>query len=446
MYRKIEKFFKFKELNTDLKTEITSGFITFIAMSYIIFVNPAILSKAGMDFNSVFLATCLSAGLTTILMGLFTNYPIALASGMGENIFFTYIVCLGLKVPYQIALGCVFIEGLLFIFLTLIKIREAILDSIPKSIRYGIASGIGLLIGFIGFKDAGFIKSNPSTFISLASIDNPAQILSIFSLLIISIFMARKIKFAMLLGVFISCIFGILFGIIKYQGLISFPFSNFSTFMKMDILGALNFRFFSVIFVFLFMDVFDTVGTLAGLAELGGFVKNGKIPKANRVLLFDAIGTCLGASLGTSTVTSYIESASGIANGAKSGFTSVVVGFLFLISIFFSPIVSAISGGYKVSENVFLYPITAPILIIVGMLMLKSISKIDWDDYTEFIPAFIATIVIPFSFSISTGIALSFISYAILKLFSKRAKEVSWLVYLLAIIFLIRFIFLKILY
>jgi AGZA family xanthine/uracil permease-like MFS transporter len=194
------------------------------------------------------------------------------------------------------------------------------------------------------------------------------------------------------------------------------------------------------------MDVFDTVGTLAGLAELGGFVKNGKIPKANRVLLFDAIGTCLGASLGTSTVTSYIESASGIANGARSGFTSVVVGFLFLISIFFSPIVSAISGGYKVSENVFLYPITAPILIIVGMLMLKSISKIDWDDYTEFIPAFIATIVIPFSFSISTGIALSFVSYAILKLFSKRAKEVSWLVYLLAIIFLIRFIFLKILY
>ncbi len=440
----LERFFKLKELNTNLRTEIIAGLTTFMTMAYIIFVNPAIISQAGIDFASAIMATSLSAAFSTILMGLYTNYPIALAAGMGQNTFFTYTVCLGMGISWQVALGCVFIEGILFILLTLSKIRQAIVEAIPFSLRSGIAAGIGLLIALVGLKEGGLIVTHPSTLLGLGEITHPVPILTFLGLIVSAVLLAKNIKGALLLGILFTTFIGIPLGIVKYQGIVSLPPSLNFTFMKMDILGALKLGLVSIIFVFLFMDLFDTVGTVAGLAELGGFIKNGKFPGLKKVMLVDAIGTCIGASLGTPTVTSYVESSAGIASGGRSGLSSIITGMGFLVATFFYPLVQMVGGGYRMPGGEILHPITAPALIIVGCLMGNSLSKIKWSDYTEAIPAFIAAIMIPFTFSIATGIAFGFISYAALKLLSARAKEVSWLIYILAIIFILRFLYLKI--
>jgi AGZA family xanthine/uracil permease-like MFS transporter len=423
--------------------EIIAGLTTFMTMAYIIFVNPAMISKTGMDFGSAMMATCISAAVATILMGLWVNYPIALAAGMGENAFFTYTVCLTMGISWPVALGCVFIEGIIFIILTLLKIRQALMDAIPAAIRYGIACGIGMLIAFVGLIDAGLVVKHEGTLVTLGNLLSRPTVLAIFGLIITGALLIKNVRGAMLWGILITAIIGIPLGVIKYQGITSMPPSMAPTFMKMDVLGALKLGLVTVIFVFLFMDIFDTVGTLAGVGELGGFMKNGKLPRAGKAMFVDAVGTCVGAACGTPTVTSYIESAAGIASGGRSGLASVVTGLVFFAALFFSPLIKMIGGGYQTSTGAILNPVTAPALIIVGSMMLHSVTKINWQDYSESIPAFLVIIMMPLTFSIATGIAMGFISYAALKLFSGRGKEVSWLVYLLAALFILRFVYLK---
>ena len=443
MKHALENFFKLKDLNTNIRTEIIAGFTTFMTMAYIIFVNPAMISQTGMDFGSAMVATCISAAVATIVMGLYANYPIALAPGMGENAFFTYIVCITMGISWQTALGCVFIGGIIFIILTLTSTRQLLMEAIPSSIRYGIASGVGIFIAFIGIIDAGLVKAHPSTIVTIGDIVSLPSLLAMFGLIITGVLLVKKIKGAILWGILITALAGMFLGVVRYQGFVSMPPSMAPTFLKMDIMGALNMGFLSVIFIFLFMDMFDTVGTLAGVAEIGGFMKGGKLPRSGKALFSDALGTCVGAACGTPTVTSYIESASGIAAGGRSGLTSVVTGLVFLAALFFSPLIKMIGGGYLTDSGVLLHPVTAPSLIIVGSMMLQSITKIDWKDYTESIPAFLTILIIPFTFSIATGIAFGFISYSALKLFTGRGREVSWLVYLLSILFILRFLYLK---
>jgi len=443
MRKFIEDFFKLKELNTNIRTEVVAGLTTFMAMAYIIFVNPAMISKTGMDFGAAMMATCISAAVATILMGLYVNYPIALAAGMGENAFFTYTVCLTMGISWQVALGCVFIEGIIFILLTLTKIRQAIIDAIPSAIRYGIACGIGLLIAFVGLIDAGVVKGHPATLVTLGDVTGIAPILAIIGLIVTCVLLVKNIRGAILWGILITAIIGMFLGVVKFQGLVSMPPSMLPTFMKMDILGAMKMGLITIVFIFLFMDIFDTVGTLAGVGELGGFMRGGKLPRAGKAMLTDAIGTCVGAACGTPTVTSYIESAAGIASGGRSGLTSVVTGLAFLAALFFSPLISMIGGGYQAANGAILHPVTAPALIIVGSMMVHSVTKVNWHEYTDSIPAFLVIILMPLTFSIATGVAFGFISYAGIKLFTGRGKEVSWLVYILAALFILRFVYMK---
>ncbi|MDD5085189.1 MAG: NCS2 family permease [Candidatus Omnitrophica bacterium] len=443
MRKIVEAYFKLKELNTDIRTEIIAGITTFMTMAYIIFVNPAMISQTGMDFNSAMAATCISAAVATILMGLYANYPIALAPGMGENAFFTFTVCITMGIPWQTALGCVFIGGIIFIILTITKLRQALIDAIPPSLRYGVAAGIGLLITLIGFKDAGFIVSSPATLVALGDVLSPPSLLAMFGLAVTGSLLVKKVKGSILWGILATAAVGIIFGMVKFGGVFSMPPSMAPTFLKMDLLGAVKLGLVSVIFIFLFMDLFDTVGTLAGVAEVGGFMKHGKLPRAGRALMSDAIGTCVGAACGTPTVTSYIESASGVAVGGRSGLVNIVTGLLFIAALFFSPLVNMIGGGCKTAGGELLHPVTAPALIIVGSMMLGTMIKVKWDDYSESIPAFLVLVTIPFTFSIATGLAFGFITYAVLKLFTGRGKEVSWLVYILAALFMLRFLYLK---
>jgi AGZA family xanthine/uracil permease-like MFS transporter len=443
MRKVIESFFKLKELNTDIRTEVIAGITTFMAMAYIIFVNPAMISQTGMDFGSAMMATCISASLATIMMGLYVNYPIALAAGMGENAFFTYTVCLTMGISWQVALGCVFIEGVIFILLTLTKIRQALIDAIPSSLRLGIACGIGMLIAFVGLIDSGLVVKHPSTLVTLGDVLSLPAILAMLGLIITSALLVKNIKGAVLWGILITAAVGMILGVVKYEGILSMPPSMTPTFMKMDLAGALNLGLVTVVFIFLFMDIFDTVGTLAGVGELGGFMRQGKLPRAGKAMLTDAVGTCVGAACGTPTVTSYIESAAGIASGGKSGLTSVVTGLAFLVALFFFPLVKMIGGGCAGASGTVLHPVTAPALIIVGSMMLHSIVKINWREYSDSIPAFLVIIMMPLTFSIATGVAIGFISYAGIKLASGKGREVSWLVYLLAALFILRFVYLK---
>lgn len=443
MRKFLENYFKINELGTNIRTEIIAGLTTFMTMAYIIFVNPAMVSQTGMDFGAIMAATCVSAALATIMMGIYANYPIALATGMGENAFFTFTVCMTMGISWEVALGCVFIEGVLFIILTVTKLRQALIDAIPPSLRYGIAGGIGLFITLIGFKDAGIVVASPATLVTLGDVISPPCLLAGFGLVITGVLLVKNIKGSILWGILITAGAGILCGLVKYEGVLSMPPSMAPTFFKMDLFGAMKVGLVSIIFIFLFMDIFDTVGTLAGVAEVGGFTRHGKLPRAGQAMLTDAVGTCIGAVCGTPTVTSYIESAGGVAVGGRTGLASVVTGLLFFAALFFSPLVNMIGGGYKTNAGLVLHPVTAPSLIIVGSMMLKSITEINWKDYSETIPAFLVLVTIPFTFSIATGLALGFIGYAAVKLFAGRGKEVSWLIYLLAAIFILRFLYLK---
>lgn len=439
----LEKMFRLSEHRSDVRTEMRGGVITFLTMCYIIFVNPAILSSfnnTGMDFNSVLLATCLSAALATFIMGLYANYPIAQAPLMGENAFFAATVIVSMNIPWQTALGAVFFSGILFLALTFARIREAILDSVPMSLKHSIAAGIGLFIAFIGLQEGGIIVGNPVTMVSMGALYTPWALLTIAGIVITGTLMIRKVKGAILWGIIASTLIALVTGMIKMDlshgilgAFVSAPPSLSPTFLKLDLKGALSLSMIPVIAVFLFMLLFDTVGTLIGVAQPAGLIKDGKLLRADRALVSDAVATTVGALLGTSTVSSYIESATGISEGARTGLSNMIVGALFIVAIFFSPLVRLIGGGIMVGGHTY-NPITAPILILVGCLMLSNIKEIKTDDFTESIPAFLTLLATPLTYNIAYGLALGFISYPILKLLAGRGKEVRPIVYVIAAI------------
>ncbi len=459
----LARYFRFQENGTSFKVEVGAGITTFMTLAYIIFVQPAILSgrmfgfETGMDFGAVMTATCLAGALATLIMGLYANYPIAQAPGMGENFFFVFTVIPAASAliaakgwtgtpPWEVALGVVFISGALFLILSLLKVRQVLIDAISPSLKNGIAVGIGLFIAFIGLQNAGVIVSaasvipgshpptiSPGTIVTLTKNLLSRNVFVFgFGFLVIVVLYARRIKGSILYGIFAGLILSLLLGEVKFTGVFAPPPSLSPTLFKVDVIHALSFPLWPLIVVFLFMDIFDTLGTLIGVSEQAGFIKDNKLPRAGKALVSDAVGTVAGALMGTSTVTSFIESAAGVEHGGRTGFTGVIVAIGFLLALFFSPLVAMVAN-YP--------PITAPALVVVGAMMLRNVSKVDWRDYTESIPAFLVMVGIPFSYSIADGIAWGFISYPLIKLFSGRLKETSWLIYLVGALFILRYIF-----
>ena len=445
----IEKIFKLKENNTNIRTEALAGTTTFLTMSYIIFVQPAVLSTCGMDFGSVMVATCIASALACIFMAFLANYPIALGPAMGHNFYFAFTVCGpiavgGMGYPWQVALGANLISGTVFILLSFFGLRELIISIIPDSLKNAIAVGIGLLIALVGFEYSGVIVDTPGALIGLGNPKYPEVWLSLFGMMAIGVMIALKIKGAILYGIIATALAGIPLGMVKYQGIISMPPSIDPTLLKCDPIRIFTEPgFISVIFVLLFLDVFDTIGTVVGIGEQGGFYKNGKIPRVKQILLSDALGTVAGALLGTSTITSYIESSAGIQAGGRTGLSNIITACLLLLSLLFYPLVKMIGGGYQTSNGSHLYPIIAPALIIVGSMMIFNVRKIKWEDPTEALPSFLTLSIMPFSLSITEGLSFGFISYSILKLVTGRVRELHWAFHLVSVAFIIRYIFLK---
>lgn len=439
----LERLFRLQESGTTVKREIVAGCTTFMTLSYIIFVQPAVLSDAGMDSGAVMAATCITSALAMVLMALLANYPIALAPGMGQNFYFTYAVCLGLGIAWQQALGAVFIAGALFVLLSFVGLREKVMGILPVSLRNAIPAGIGLLIALVGLEWSGLIVDHPKTYVTLGNLKSAPVMLSLFGVVVIAILFARNVRGAILIGILATTVVGLVAGLVKFEGVVSAPPSIAPTFFKLQIPNIfVNPELIAIIFIFIFLDLFDTVGTLVGVGEQAGLMVDGKLPKARRALFSDAVATSTGALLGTSTVTSYIESTSGISAGGRTGLTSIVTAILMLFALFFSPLIKMVGAGYAISENAPLYPVIAPALIIIGCLMLKNVVAIDWDDFTESIPAFLTLLMMPLTISITEGIAFGFISYALLKLVSGQGRQAHWLIYLFAVLFVARYIWL----
>ncbi len=439
----LERLFSLKENNTSPKTEIVAGLTTFMTMSYIIFVQPAVLGAAGMDPGAVMVATCISAALGTALMALMTNYPIALAPGMGENFYFTYIVVLTLGYSWQVTLGAVFISGAAFILLSTVGLREKIISVLPACLKYSIPVGLGLLIAFVGLEWSGIVVGHPVTYVTLGDLTSTPTLISLLGLIVMAVLFALRIRGAILIGFIVTTAASFVIGITEFKGVFAMPPSLDLTLFKLEIPNIFaDPSLITVIFIFLFLDMFDTVGTLIGVSQPAGLMKNGKLPEARKALLSDAIATGAGALLGTSTVTAYIESTSGISAGGKTGLTGIVVALLFILALFINPIVQLAGAGYQ-TEGLTLYPVIAPALIIIGAMMFKNISNIDWEDYTETIPAFLTLIIMPLAFSITDGISFGVISYVLLKVATGKGKNVHWLLYFFAILFMARYIWLR---
>lgn len=438
----LERLFSLKENNTNPRTEIMAGITTFMTMSYIIFVQPAVLGAAGMDPGAVMVATCLSAALGTILMGLIAKYPIALAPGMGENFYFTYIVVITLGYSWQVTLGAVFISGMAFILLSTVGLREKLITIMPDCLKNSIPVGLGLLIALLGLEWSGIVVSHPVTYVTLGDITQTPTLLSILGLVVMAILFSLRIKGAILIGFIVTAIVSLIIGLVEFKGVFASPPSLESTLFQLEIPNIFTSpELLTVIFIFLFLDLFDTVGTLVSVSQSAGYMKNGKLPRARGALLSDAVATSAGALLGTSTVTAYIESTTGISAGAKTGLTSIVVALLFILAIFINPLVQLIGAGYE-ANGITLYPVIAPALIMIGAMMFKNIVNIDWDDYTEAIPAFLTLLIMPLAFSITQGISFGVISYVLLKLVSGKGKRVHWLLYLFAALFIAKYIWL----
>jgi AGZA family xanthine/uracil permease-like MFS transporter len=427
----IERVFHLAENQTTISRELLGGLTTFMAMAYVVVVNPRILGEAGMPVEGVLFATCLSAAIATLVMGIWANYPIALAPGMSLNAYFTYSIVLGRGVPWQTALGVVFLSGLLFLVLTLTNIREHIVNDIPDCLKHGTAAGIGFFIAFIGMRNAKIIVANPATFVGIGKIADPQVLLAAFGLILIAILMSRRVVGAILIGIVAIALAGIPLHLATWPShLFSLPHPG-GTFLKLDFRSAAKLGLGELIFVFFFVDLFDNVGTLVGVCEQGGFLRDGKFPRASRALLADAFGTMVGALTGTSTVTSYIESAAGVASGARTGLGNVLIAGLFLAAMFCAPVVAAIPT-YA----------TAPALILVGALMCGSLAKIRWDDFSDAFPAFLTMVATPLTFSIATGLSLGLLSFTFLKVGAGRRREISLLIWVLTILFVLRYAFL----
>ncbi|MGL4476386.1 MAG: NCS2 family permease [Shewanella sp.] len=426
----LEKLFKLSANNTTLKQEVIAGVTTFLTMAYIIFVNPMILAGAGMDQGAVFVATCVAAAIGCIVMGLIANYPIALAPGMGLNAFFTYTVVGEMGYSWETALGAVFMSGICFMALSLMRIREWIINSIPMSLRIGIAAGIGLFLALIALQNAGIVVSNPATLVTMGDITSFSAVMAALGFFLIIALVQRGVKAAVIISILAVTALGVLFGGIEYQGLVSLPPSVAPTFMQMDIAGVLEISMISIVFAFLFVDLFDTSGTLVAVAQRGGFMDDkGRLPRLNRALLADSTATIAGAALGTSTTTSYIESTAGVSAGGRTGLTAVVVGILFLLSLFISPLAGMVPA-YA----------TAGTLFYVAILMMSGLVNVEWDDLTEAAPVVVVCILMPLTYSIATGIALGFITYGAVKLLSGRVRDLNIGVSALALMFLAKFI------
>jgi adenine/guanine/hypoxanthine permease len=435
----LARFFALEANGTSVRIEVLAGFTTFLTMLYIVVVNPLIMGDAGMPVGAVAIGTCLAAAAGCLLMGLLANMPLAMAPGMGLNAYFTYTVVKGMGVPWETALGCVFISGAAFLVLTAIGARQLIVNAIPRSLFSAVAGGIGLFIAFIGLKDAGIIVADPATTVGLGDLTAPGALVAILGLLVIGVLTAAGFRAAMLIGILVAATAGWLLGLTPAPGP-SLGLGDISaTAFKLDVPGALGLRgnlaatVVEIIFVFLFVDLFDNVGTLVAVTKRAGLVdRDGTIPRLNRILFADSIAAMFGALMGVSTVTSYIESASGVAAGGRTGLTSVVVGLLFLVTIFVAPAVALIPTAA-----------TAPALVLVGALMVGALSEVEWADPVIAIPAFLTMITIPLTYSIANGLAFGIISYALLTLFTGRSRAKDWLVYVLAALFILRFVYLS---
>ena len=428
----LEKIFKLKESNTTVQTELLAGFTTFITMAYIIFVNPQMMSSAGMDLGASFVGTCIAASIACVVMGCYANWPVGLAPGMGLNAFFTYTVVGEMGYSWEIALGAVFIAGILFWIMSITPIRQWMLESIPMNLRIAMGSGVGLFIGIIGLKNGGIIVPNEATLISMGNILKAETMLAMLGFLLIAILAVRKVPGAILIGVVMITFVSILIGIIEFQGLVSLPPPFMPVFMKLDILGALDLAMISVIMSFLFVNLFDTAGTLLGVANQAKIAdESGSINNLDKALKADSSSSAVGAFLGCAPVTSYVESSAGVEAGGRTGLTAVTVGFLFLVAIFFSPLASIIPAHA-----------TSGALIYVAILMLGGMERLNWSDTSELLPALIIIVMIPLTFSIANGIALGFISYVVLKIASGKISLISSGAWFLTLVFLSKFIFL----
>lgn len=426
-------FFKIEENKTNVRTEVLAGITTFMTMAYIIFVNPTILSDSGMPWEAVFTATCLSAAFATFLMGFLANYPFALAPGMGLNAYFTYTVVLQMGLSWQAALAAVFISGIIFIVLTLTKIREAIVNAIPMSLKLAVSAGIGLFIALIGFANAGIIEANPNTMVALGDFSEPGVILATLGLIITGFLVVRKVKGALLWGIALTTVLGIPLGVTNLEnfGVFSAPPSLAETFGAFTIgfNEVFDFGIIPIIFAFTFVDLFDTIGTLVGVSSKAGMLdRDGKLPRAEKALLADSLGTVFGSVVGTSTVTTFVESAAGVAEGGRTGLTAIVAGTLFLVALFFSPLIGVVPGEA-----------TAPVLIIVGVFMIEPVMKINFSDYLEAIPAFLAIVMMPFAYSIAEGIVFGVLAYTLLHFLTGKFEKISVTMWILSLLFLIRF-------
>ena len=438
----IERTFHLSALGTTIRTEVLAGSTTFFTLAYIIFVQPTVLSAAGMDFGSVFVATCVASGVATLMMALFSNYPIAVAPAMGHNFYFAFTVVLASGIPWQTALGAVALAGMLFVITAGIGLRERLITVIPNSLKHAIAVGIGLLIAMVGLQWAGVIVDSPGTLVMLGDLRTTPVMVALTGFTVMAVLSVRNFRSALLIGLLVAGTVAWLTGVTEYQGFASLPPSIRPTFLEFDLLAALQPDMAAVILVFLFLALFDSVGTLVGVAEQAGLMKDGVLPRARGALMADAVGTVVGAGLGTSTVTAYIESATGVAAGGRTGLTAVVTAALFFLALFFAPIVAMIGGGYQLDNSVTLYPVIAPALIVVGTMMLRNVRNIKWDDATEAIPAFLTMLLMPLTVSITDGIAFGFISFAVLKVSTGRVSDVDWLVFLFAGLFVLRYAFL----
>ncbi len=432
MRERLERYFEFERLNTTWKTEILAGCTTFLTMAYIVFVNPSILEQAGMPFKAVVAATCISAAFGSILMGVLARYPVAMAPGMGLNAYFTYSVVQGMGVPWQAALGAVFLSGVIFFALTAGGIRELILYSIPRELYAAVAVGIGLFIALIGLTSAGIVHSDPSTVLKLGDLREGPAALALFGLLLTAALMVWRVRAAMLLGVLATTAVGAVAGLVQWNPTMYSIQEITATAFALDVGRVLKPDMFHVVLVFLFVNLFDDIGTLVGVGKKANlFDAQGRIPRANRMLFTGAAATTFGSLAGTSTVTHYIESAAGVVAGGRTGVTAIVTGLLFIAAMFVAPLVGAIPAAA-----------TAPVLILVGSLMISHAGEIDWNEPAIAVPAFLTIIMIPLTFSIANGLAIGFIAHTLLRIFKGEARQVSWLVYVLTALFLARFIFL----
>lgn len=428
----LERFFKLKEHGSSVKNELIGGITTFATMAYIIFVNPSIMAASGMDAGAVFVATCIGAAIGSLLMGLFANWPVGLAPGMGLNAFFSFTVVGEMGYSWEVALGAVFISGILFVGMSFYKVREWIIESIPESLRYSMTAGVGLFLGLIGLKTAGIVVDNPATLVSLGNFAEPNALLAAICFLIIAVLSERKVFGAVLIGIISVTLIGMGLGLVQYQGIFSAPPSIAPTFMAMDIQGALNISMVSVILAFLFVNMFDTAGTLMGVADRANLMnkETGKIEGLSKALKADSVSSVAGACVGCPPVTSYVESASGVAAGGRTGLSAVFIALLFFAAIFLSPL-AAMIPSYA----------TAGALIYVAFIMMGSMQHINWREFTDATPAAITTLMMPLTFSIANGIALGFITYTVLKVATGKTKDVSISMYILTAVFVAKLVY-----